>query len=66
MKTENRKKENAGSMESLELRTVHGRERERVREKTQEKLYSKNSNSILFNLHVCVFNAHLYTSSYKD
>ena len=32
MKTENRKKENAGLMESLELLTVRGRERDRERE----------------------------------
>ena len=37
MKTEDRKKEDAGLMESLESRTVRGRERE----KTQEKLYYK-------------------------
>ena len=37
MKTEIRKKENAGSMESLELRTVCGRDRER------ERKHRKNS-----------------------
>ena len=65
MKTENREKEDAGLMESLESRTVRGRERESEREKTQ-KLYSKNSSNLHYNLHVCVFNAHFYTSPYKD
>ena len=65
MKTESREKECAGLMGAWSHAQYAG-ERERVREKTQEKLYSKNSNSILFNLHVCVFNAHLYTSPYKD
>ena len=39
MKTENRKKENAGSMESLELRTVRGRDRERERERENTENY---------------------------
>ena len=64
MKTENRKKENAGSMESLELRTVRGRDREREREK-HRKLYSKNSTSILYYLCVCSMHT-FYTSPYKD
>ena len=51
---------------SLESRTVRGRERESEREKKHRNLYSKNSNSIHFNLHVCVFNAHFYTSPLKD
>ena len=38
MKTENRKREHAGLMESLELRTVRGRDRER---ENTEKLYYK-------------------------
>ena len=45
---------------SLESRTVRGRERERT-----QKLYSKLFN-LHYNLHVCVFNAHFYTSPYKD
>ena len=64
MKTENRKKEYTGLMESLESSTVRGRDREREKEKTQKNYIPKNSNSILFN--VCVFNAHFYTSPYKD
>ena len=40
MKTERQKEgKNAGSMESLELRTIHGRDRER--ERKNRKLYSK-------------------------
>ena len=62
MKTENRKKENAGLMESLEF-THSARERQRERENT-EKLYFKIIRSL--NVHVCVFNAHFYTSPYKD
>ena len=38
MKTEDRKKEDAGLMESLESRTVRGRDRER---ETHRKLYFK-------------------------
>ena len=60
MKTENRKKENAGSMESLEL-THSTRERERKREKHTENYIPKNSNSMF--LHVCVFNAHVLYKS---
>ena len=37
MKTENRRKENAGLMESLELRTVRGRDTERERERERER-----------------------------
>ena len=51
---------------SLESRIVRKRERERERERKHRKLYSKNSNSILFNVHMCVFNAHFYTSPLKD
>ena len=58
MKTEDKEKEDAGSMQSLESRTVRGRERESKHRKTLFKT--------LFNLHVCVFNAHFYTSPYKD
>ena len=62
----NQKERKRGFNGSLELRTVRGRDTERERERTQEtkKLYSKNSNSI--SIHVCVFNAHFYTSPYKD
>ena len=62
METENREKEDAGLMESLESRTVRGRDRER--EKHTEKLYFKIMHSL--NVHVCVFNAHFYTSPLKD
>ena len=65
MKTENREKEgNAGLMGAWSHAQYAG-ERERVRERKQ-KLYSKNSSNLLYNLHVCVFNAHFYTSPYKD
>ena len=37
MKTEIRRKENAGPMESSELRTVRGRDRERERERERER-----------------------------
>ena len=53
MKTENREKEDAGLMESLESRTVRGRDRER---ETPKKLYFKIMHSL--NVHMCVFNAH--------
>ena len=67
MRTENREKEYTGLMESLESRTIHGRERERERESENTQNYiPKNSNSILFNVHVCVFNAHFYTSPLED
>ena len=59
MKTERQKKGNAGSMESLELRTVRGRDRER--EKTQKTLYSKTLTQ--YSVHVCVFNAHVLDKS---
>mgnify|MGYP000621446097 CR=1 FL=1 len=59
MKTENRKKENAGLMESLELRTVRGRDRER--ERKHRKLYSKTLTQ--YTVYVCVFNAHVLYKS---
>ena len=61
MKTENREKEDAGLMESLESRTVRGRDRER---ETHRKLYFKIMHSL--NVHMCVFNAHFYTSPLED
>ena len=65
MKTENREKErNAGLMEAWSYAQYAG-ERERVRERKTETLF-KNSSNLLYNLHVCVFNAHFYTSPYKD
>ena len=65
MKTENIKKENAGLMESLELRTVRGRERERERERERntEKLYYKKCSHFST---MCVFNTHFYTSPLED
>ena len=65
MKTENREKECAGLMGAWSHAQYAG-ERERERESKHRNLYSKNSNSIFFNLHVCVFNAHFYTRPYKD
>ena len=62
MKTKNRKKENTGSMESLVLRRVRGRDIGREREKkTQKKLYSKTLTQ--YSLCVCVFNAHVLYKS---
>ena len=52
MKTENREKENGGLMESLELRTVSGRERERERERKHRKtIFQKTLTQCI---HVCV------------
>ena len=51
MKTEKTKKENAGSMESLSLRTVRGRDKEREREITHKKTLFKR---LSLNVHVCV------------
>ena len=64
MKIENREKEVAGLMGAWNHAQYAG-ERESEREETQ-KLYSKKLFNLHFNLHVCVFNAHFYTSSYKD
>ena len=65
MKTENKKKENAGLMENLELRTVRGREREREKEKKNTENYiPKTLTQILY---TCVCSMHtFYTSPYKD
>ena len=60
----NQKERNAGLMEAWSHAQYAGeteRETERERENT-ENYIPKNSNSILFNVHVCVFNAHFYTS----
>ena len=58
MKTENREKEDAGLMGAWSHAQYAG--------KTEREKHTENSNSILFNLHVCVFNAHFYTSPYED
>ena len=58
MKTENRKKENAGSMESLELRTVRGRDREREREKHRKLCYKNNA--LIQCLYMCVCSMHTF------
>ena len=60
MKTENREKEDAGSMESLESRTVRGRDRER---ETHRKLYFKKCTHSMFST-MCVFNAHFLYKSF--
>ena len=58
----NQKERNAGLMEAWSHAQYAGEtERERERENT-ENYIPKNSNSILFNVHMCVFNAHFYTS----
>ena len=61
MKTENREKEYTGLMESLESRTVRGRDRER---ETHRKLDFKIMHSL--NVLMCVLNAHFYTSAFED
>ena len=61
MKTEDRKKEGAGLMESLESRTVRGRDKER---ETHRKLYFQIMHSL--NVHMWVFNAYFYTSPFED
>ena len=59
MKTETeRKKESAGLMEAWSYAQCAG---ETKREKTQKKLYSKNSYSK--SVHVCVFNAYVLYKS---
>ena len=65
MKTVNREERKRRFNGSLELRTVRGRdrEREREREKNTENSIPK---SLTQNLYMCVFNAHFYTSPYKD
>ena len=64
VKTENREKErNAGLMVAWSHAQYAG---EREREREHRKLYSKTLQSQYINLHVCVFNAHFYTSPYKD
>ena len=62
MKTENREKEYTGLMESLESRTVRGRDRER--ERNRQNYIPKNSNSKYSVLQVCVFNAHVLYKSF--
>ena len=51
---------------SLELRTVRGRDRERERE-THQTVFQKimHSLNVLYNVHMCVFNAHFYTSPFE-
>ena len=62
MKTENKKERKRSFNGSLELRTVRGRDKERVREKTQKNSNTKKLTQC--SVHVCVFNAHvLYKSS---
>ena len=60
MKTEIREKEDAGLMEAWSHAQYAG-ETER---ETHRKLNFKIMHSL--NVHVCVFNAHFYTSPYKD
>ena len=59
MKIENRRKENTGLMESLELRTVRGRDRQR--KETQKTIFQKTLTQC--SIHVCVFNAHVLYKS---
>ena len=63
MKTENREKEDAGLMESLESRTVRGRDRER--ENTQKTLFQNNALTQCSLQCVCSMHT-FYTSPYKD
>ena len=60
MKTETREKEYTGLMESLESRTVRGRDRER---ETHRKLNFKIMHSLNV-LQMCVFNAHVIYKSF--
>ena len=64
MKTENREKEYTGLMESLESRTVRGRDRERERNRRTifQKILTQNT---LF--YKCVCSMHtFYTSPFED
>ena len=66
LKTEIRKKENTGLMEAWSYAQYAGeteRERERERENTETLLQKMLSLNVLY---MCVFNAHFYTSPYKD
>ena len=52
-------------MESLDLRTIRGRDREREREREREKtrtIFQKDTQSLFNTLYMCVFNEHFYTS----
>ena len=62
MKTERQKEGNAGSMESLELRTVRGKDRERERE-TQKTIFQKTLTQCVY---ICVFNEHVLYKSLED
>ena len=62
MKIENREKEDAGLMESLESRTVRGRERERVRERNNRNLLFKTLTQYNQSTCVCVQCKLLYKS----
>ena len=66
MKTENREERERRFNGSLELRTVRGREREREREKKKQNTLFQKLLLKIYTIHVCVFNAHFYTSPYKD
>ena len=64
MKTENIKKENAGSMESLELtHSTRERHKERERERNTQKTIFQKTLTQYSILHVCVFNAHVLYKS---
>ena len=67
MKTENRKKEYTGLMDSLDSRTVRERdrerEREREREKTQKTIFQKTLTQCVY---ICVFNEHVLYKSLED
>ena len=64
MKTERQKEGNAGSMESLELRTVCGRDREREREREKQKtIFQKTLTQCIY---ICVFNEHVLYKCLED
>ena len=67
MKTEIREKEDAGSMEAWGYAQYAGEtEREREREKQKTIFQKMHTLNVLYNVHMCVFNAHFYTSPLKD
>ena len=65
MKTENREKADAGLMGAWSHAQYAG-ERESERENTENSIPKNNALNTLQSTCVCVFNAHFYTSPYKD
>ena len=61
LQREKHQKGEGGTRALSDFSSVHKENHKKERAKT-ETLLQKGSNSILFNVHVCVFNAHFYTS----